>query len=121
MYIFVVRICMHVNTHAHGHIHGHVKRERPALIACFLVPHRLLYLYNNALVTLPSGVFDALGNLRYVCPSPKRARVWLPSVLHACMYLLLLWLCMCVYAPSPRFLICTVGYIVCRNVSRCVL
>ena len=75
MYIFVVWICIHTNTHAHDNIHGHVKRERPALIACFLVPHRSLYLSTNALVTLPSGVFDALGSLRYVCPSPKRARV----------------------------------------------
>ena len=114
---------MHTNTHAHGNIHGHVKNERPVLIACFLVPHRTLSLSDNALVTLPSGVFDALGSLWYVCPSPKRARVWLPSVLHACMCVLLslLWLCMCVYAPSPRFLICTVGYVVCGDVRRCVL
>ena len=89
MYIFVVWIYMHTNTHAHGNIHGHVKSERPALIACFLVPHRRLSLCDNALVTLPSGVFDALGSLEYVCPCPKRACVWLPSVLHACMCALL--------------------------------
>ena len=110
---------MHTNTHAHGSIHGHVMRERKhALIACFLVPHRELSLSSNALVTLPSDVFDALGSLTYVCPSPKRARVWLLSVRHACMCALLrlLWLCMCVYAPSPCFLICTVGYVVCGDV-----
>ena len=94
MYIFVVRICMHTNTHAHDNIHGHVKSERPALIACFLVPHRHLYLNNNALVTIHSGVFDKLESLEYVYPIPKHACVWLPSVRPDCMCALLslLWL-----------------------------
>jgi len=42
--------------------------------------HRHLFLSNNALTTLPANVFDALGSLRYVSPSPAHALVLLLSV-----------------------------------------
>ena len=39
--------------------------------------HRTLYLDNNALTTLPSGIFDALGRLTYVGPCPTHVHVFL--------------------------------------------
>ena len=55
------------------HVHGDRDRDMRWLRAA--LSHRYLWLYSNALTTLPPDVFDSLGSLLYVIPVPKECVV----------------------------------------------
>jgi len=57
------------------HVHVDRDRDRDMRWLRAALSHRILWLYNNALTTLPPDVFDSLGSLRYVIPVPRECVV----------------------------------------------
>jgi len=94
------------------HVHVDRDRDRDMRWLRAALSHRTLYLYGNALTTLPPDVFDSLGSLTYVIPVPRECVVaantghewqfvlWSMRVRFMCLMWRACRWCVCVHTAS---------------------